>query len=142
MPEISPLIFYGVPSHIKLRLNKYHLYEDFTNGLMVYEYNGSECISGPKSANLPTFYETLFDMNVITIISKDLNEEKYILVGIDDTVDENTFDIYIVDIENGNNSFYRSTKDKKECKEIVDSLIDKEYYIFIPGKYLEIAGSE
>lgn len=97
---------------------------------MVYEYNGSECISGPKSANLPTFYETLFDMNAITIISKDLNEEKYILVGIDDTVDENidknTFDIYIVYIENGNNSFYRSTKDKKECKEIVDSLILKK----------------
>ena len=48
MTEISPLVFYRVPSNVKIRLTKPMLYENLTHGLKVYDIL-EEGMSEPKS---------------------------------------------------------------------------------------------
>ena len=58
MTEISPLVFYRVPSNVKIRLTKPMLYENLTHGLKVYDIL-EEGMSEPKSV-METLYKTLF----------------------------------------------------------------------------------
>ena len=140
--NISYLYYGKLLPEFKVQMLKPQLFKNLTSGLTVNTYDDNGIMNNKEPVSI-TYYYTLFMENLITINKRCFDNREYGYT--DKQKDEDTFDIYVVentsDIHNIKEILYSSTKDINECKNIVDSLIDKDYYIFIPSKYVQIAYS-
>lgn len=137
--NISYLYYCKMLPQFKIQIFKSQLFENLTKGLTVNTYCNNRTINKKEPMNI-TYYYTLFMENLITIHKRHFDNKKYGYTDMEKN--EDTFSIYIIenlcDIDNIKTTLYFSTKDINECKNIVDSLIDKNYYILIPAKFVQI----
>jgi hypothetical protein len=138
----STMITYSVPSNVKLMLFKSKLFENLMNGLNVREYK-DDILSNPKPVDAQSYYDILFNINVITIHNSRFDNECR-LVQIDNTVKnitQYTFDIYLINIveQKIKYTYFLSIENIHECKVILERLEEDNYCIFVPGKYIQVA---
>ena len=135
-------LYYGklLPG-FKLQLLKPQLFENLTKGLTVKTFDSETQINN-ESVEI-TYYYMLFQENLVTVNERCCKNREYGFAEVTEGQDE--FDIYVIenlhDVPNSKEKLYYSTKCINEFKKVVDSLINKDYYILIPGNYVQIAYS-
>ena len=138
----SSYLYYGnlLPG-FKLQLLKPQLFENLTKGLTVKTFDSETQINN-ESVEI-TYYYMLFQENLVTVNERCCKNREYGFAEVTEGQDE--FDIYVIenlhDVPNTKEKLYYSTKCINEFKKVVDSLINKDYYILIPAKYVQIAYS-